>query len=70
MCPFEKRHFLTWIDLNPGFGKTEKCQIKNFQFGTFDSLHVILFYFQKMECDTFSLAFEEYFSMYYEGSAL
>jgi hypothetical protein len=21
MCPFEKRHFLTWIDLNPGFGR-------------------------------------------------
>ena len=20
MCPFEKRHFLTWIDPNPGFG--------------------------------------------------
>ena len=33
MYPFEKRHFLTWIDLNPGFG--------NFQFGTFDSIHGI-----------------------------
>ena len=21
MCPFEKRHFLTWIGLNPGFGR-------------------------------------------------
>ena len=21
MCPFEKRHFLTWIDLNSGFGR-------------------------------------------------
>jgi hypothetical protein len=21
MCPFEKRHFLTWIDLHPGFGR-------------------------------------------------
>jgi hypothetical protein len=21
MCPFEKTHFLTWIDLNPGFGR-------------------------------------------------
>ena len=21
MCPFEKRYFLTWIDLNPGFGR-------------------------------------------------
>ena len=71
MCPFEKTHFLIWIDLNPGFGRNQhkfltkfangtfktlqlkafgpknikfharnqKCQIRNRQFGTFDSLH-------------------------------
>ena len=32
MCPFEKRHFLTWIDLNPNFMqgiKNAKLAISN-----------------------------------------
>ena len=37
MCPFEKRHFLTWIDLNPGFGR----QI--FTNGTFKTLQMKAF---------------------------
>ena len=30
MCPFEKRHFLTWIDLNPGFGRNCDTFLKKF----------------------------------------
>ena len=34
MCPFEKRHFLTWIDLNPGFGRNWDPFLKKFTNGT------------------------------------
>ena len=33
MCHFEKRHFLTRIDLNHGFGKTDTF-LKKFSDGT------------------------------------
>ena len=40
MCPFEKRHFLTWIDLNPGFGKTCDTFMKKFTNGTFKTFQM------------------------------
>ena len=30
MCPFEKMHFLTWIDLNSGFG-SKYLHLKSFE---------------------------------------
>ena len=30
MCPFEKRHFLSWIDLNSGFGRNWDKFLTNF----------------------------------------
>ena len=28
MCPFERSHFLTWIELNPGYGTFKALQMK------------------------------------------
>ena len=30
MCSFEKKHFLTWIDLNPGFGRNRDTFLKKY----------------------------------------
>ena len=43
MCPFEKRHFLTWIDLNPGFGRNWDTFLKKFTNGTFKRLQMKVF---------------------------
>ena len=43
MCPFEERHFLTWIDLNPGFGKNWDTILKKFTNGTFKILQMKVF---------------------------
>ena len=38
MPNFEKRHFLTWIDLNPGFGRNRDTFLKKFTISTFKTL--------------------------------
>jgi hypothetical protein len=43
MCPFEERHFLTWIDLNPGFGRNFGTFLKKFTNGTFKTLQIKVF---------------------------
>ena len=43
MCPFEKRHFLTWIDLNPGFGRNWGTFLKKSINGTFIALQMMIF---------------------------
>jgi hypothetical protein len=43
MFPFEKRHFLTWIDLNPGFGRNCDTFLKKFNNGTFQRLQKKVF---------------------------
>ena len=43
MCPFEKRHFLTWIDLNPGFGRNYDTFLKKSTNGTFKALQMKVF---------------------------
>ena len=40
MCPFEKRHFLTWIDLNSGFGRNWDTFLKKSTNGTFKALQM------------------------------
>jgi hypothetical protein len=43
MCLFEKRHFLTWIDLNPGFGRNFGTFLKKFTNGRFKTLQIKIF---------------------------
>ena len=49
MCPFEKRHFLTWIDLNPGFGRNWDTILKKFTNGTFKTLQIKVFGTKKFQ---------------------
>ena len=43
MCPFEKRHCLTWIDLYPGFGRNWDIFLEKFTNGTFKTLQMKIF---------------------------
>jgi hypothetical protein len=43
MCPFEKRHFLTWIDLNLGFGRNCDTFLKKFTNDTIKRLEMKVF---------------------------
>ena len=43
MCPFEKRHFLTWNDLNPRLGRNWDIFLKKFSNGTFKTLQSKVF---------------------------
>ena len=40
MCPFEKRHFLTWNDLNPRLGKHWDTVLRKFTNGTLKTLQM------------------------------
>ena len=43
MCPFEKMHFLTWIDLNPRFERNWDTFLKKFTNGSFITLQMEVF---------------------------
>ena len=49
MCPFEKRHFLTWIDLNPGFERHRDTFLKKFTDGTFKTLQMKVYGAKKFQ---------------------
>ena len=49
MCPFEKRHFLTWIDLNSRFGRYWDTFLKNSTNGTFVTHQMKVFGLKKIQ---------------------
>ena len=49
MCPFEKMHFLTWNDLNPGFRINWDTFLKKFTNGTFKLLQMKVFGHKKFQ---------------------
>jgi hypothetical protein len=49
MCPFEKRHFLTWIYPNPGFGGAWDTFLRNFTYGTFKAYQMKVFEIKKFQ---------------------
>ena len=49
MCPIEKRHFLTWINLNPGFGRNWDTFLKTSANVTFKALPMKVFRHKKFK---------------------